>query len=83
MARRSTGATSDWNSSSDVAVLGVGSAPPGSALQVQHAVPELLVVPVDLLDDLLRAADQGGAALDEVLQGGEDRLDAEPPLEAR
>ena len=68
ISRRSTGAMSDWNSSSDVPVLGVGQAA-GVRVQVQHAVPELLVVAVHLVDDLLRAADQRGAALDEVLQG--------------
>ena len=41
-------------------------------VQVQHGVPELLVVAVHLLDDLLRAADQRRAALDEVLQRRED-----------
>jgi hypothetical protein len=41
-------------------------------------VTELVVVAVDLVDDLLGAADKRRAALDEVLQGREDRLQAEP-----
>lgn len=62
-------------------MLGTGQAA-GLGVQMQHAVAEPLVVAVDLVDDLLGAADQGGAALGEVLQGGEDRFDAEPLLEA-
>src|SRR4051812_41793622 len=45
-----------------VAVLGVGESA-RVRVQVDHRVPELLVVAVHLVDDLLRAADQGGAAL--------------------
>ena len=61
-------------------MLRVGEAA-GVGVQVQHAVAELLVVAVHLLDDLGRAADQRRGPLDEVLQGGEDGLEAEPPLE--
>ncbi len=41
-------------------------------VHMEDAVPEPLVVAVHLVDDLLRAADQGGAALDEVLHRLED-----------
>src|SRR5689334_1799322 len=50
-----------------VAVLSVRQAA-RVGLHMEHRVPELLVIAVDFVDDLLRAADQGGAALDEVLQ---------------
>ena len=76
ISRRSTGATSAWNSSRLSPVLLVGQ-PVGVGLQVHDLVAEPLVVAVHLVDDLLRAADQDRAALDRVLQGGEDRLDAD------
>ncbi|MDG6109823.1 hypothetical protein PQF33_47770 [Dactylosporangium aurantiacum] len=44
-------------------------------LHVHHLVAEPVVVPVDLVDDLLRAADEDRAACDRVLEGVEDRFD--------
>ena len=41
-----------------------GGEPRGLGGDVHHLVAELLVVAADLLDDLLRAADERGAALD-------------------
>lgn len=61
-------------------MLGVGE-PARVSVHVEHAVPELLVVAVHFVDHLLRAADQRRAALDEVLQGGEHRIDAQTFLE--
>src|SRR6202034_2599188 len=55
--------------------------PAGVGVQVHHAVAELLVVAVHLVDDLLRAADQSGTTGNEVVEVGEDRLQAEPLLE--
>jgi hypothetical protein len=53
-------------------VLGIGE-PARVGMQVQHGMPELRVVPVHLLDDLLRAADERRTAGDEVLKVGEPR----------
>ena len=56
---------------------------------MQHLVAQLLVVPMHLLNDLLRAADQSRTALDRVLQRvehGRDTLPAKrrlPGLENR
>ncbi len=50
-------------------------------LDVLHGVPEPFVIAVHLVDDLLRTADQGRAALDEVLQRLEDHRQARPLLE--
>ena len=61
---------SDWNSSSESRCC--RREPAGVRVQVQDAVAELFVVGADLLDDLLRAADQGRAAVDGVLAVGED-----------
>ena len=61
-------------------MLSVGQ-PASVGVQVQHAVPELLVIAVHLVDHLLRTADQRRAALDEVVQIGEGRLKPEPALE--
>ena len=40
-------------------------------VQIKHLVPQLLVIPMHLLNDLLRAADQCRTALDRVLEGVE------------
>ena len=63
-------------------MFGVGQAVPVGG-DVQHLVAELLVVAVHLLDDLLRAADQRGAALDRVLQGGKHDLHTMLPLHGK
>jgi hypothetical protein len=55
---------------------------PGEAVTVgvymEHLVPHLRVVPKYLVDDLLRAADQGRTALDGVLEGMEHWLNTAP-----
>src|SRR3954468_9527690 len=45
---------------------------------IEYLVPELLVVPQHLVDDLLRAADQGRTALNGVLERVEHRLHTPP-----
>ena len=62
-------------------------AAPGQAVavgvQVEHLVSELLVVAMHLVDDLLRAADQGRAALDGVLERSGRPAGSPPPADRR
>src|SRR5205807_7356914 len=47
-------------------------------VDVEHLVPQLLVIPQHFVDDLLRAANQSRTALDGVLERVEHRLHAPP-----